>query len=197
MRNGMGALAVSFLMAAGGGAALANSNSGDQKPSSTSSQTPGSSASQASGKQQPHGQANGQAPVGFAEEEVTSGPLTVERIDKTKRNLVVRAPDGTQNTLDIPTGTPGFDSLKKGDTVQIDYFAAEVFGAGQAPNGANQTASTSNHGSDQTGSASSGANHGKVRNIHKVGNGNKTGHSPNTGAMGTSGANSGADHGNQ
>src|SRR5437764_8744533 len=80
MRNAMGAIAVSFLMAASGGAALANSSSGDQKPSSASSQTSGSSGSQASGQQQPQGQANGRAPVGFAEEEVTSAPLTVERI---------------------------------------------------------------------------------------------------------------------
>jgi hypothetical protein len=185
MRNGMGAIAVSFLMAAGGGAALANSNSGDQKPSATSSQTSGSSGSQA------------QAPVGFAEEQVTSAPLTVERIDKKNRNLVVRAPDGTQSTLDIPKGTPGFDSLKKGDKVQIDYFAAEVFGGGQAANGANQTGSTSNHGTNRTGGVSPGANNGKVRNIHKVGNGDKTGHSANTGATGSSGAKSGADQGNR
>jgi hypothetical protein len=139
--------------------------------------------------------------VGFAEEEVTSAPLTVERIDKKNRNLVLRATDGTQSTVPIPAGTPGFDSLKQGDKVQIDYYAAEVFEPGQPANGANQTGSTSNHG-NQAGGTSSGATNGKatngkVRNIHKVGNGNETGQSGKTGQMGSSGAPSGTNQHNQ
>jgi hypothetical protein len=199
MRNATGAISLSFLMAVGGGAALANSNSGDDQkpPSSSSAPSSQTSGSQAAGQQhgqpseQPQGQANGRGPVGFAEEEVTSAPLTVERIDTKNRNLVVRAPDGTQSTVDIPAGTPGFDSLKKGDKVQIDYFAAEVFGRGQPANGANQTGSTSNHASNQAGGTGSGANNGKVRNIRKVGNSDKTGHSGNTGNSGTQMGNSG------
>ena len=99
MRNVMGAIPLSFLMAVGGGAALANSNSADQNPSSSSASSSQASGPQTNGQQQhgqangqPQGQANGQAPVGFAEEEVTSAPLTVERVDQKNRNLFLRAP---------------------------------------------------------------------------------------------------------
>ena len=202
MRNVMGAIPLSFLMAVGGGAALANSNSADQNPSSSSASSSQASGPQTNGQQhgqangQPQGQANGQAPVGFAEEEVTSAPLTVERVDQKNRNLFLRAPDGTQSTVQIPMGTPGFDALKKGDRVQLDYYAAEVFGGGQPAKGANQTGSTSDHGA-QAGGTSSGPNNGKVRNIRKVGNENQPGHSGKPGQMGNSGANSGADQGKQ
>lgn len=104
MRNVMRAIPLSFLMAVGGGAALANSNSTDQTPSSSAAPSSQASGPHTSGQQQ--GKGNGSAPVGFAEEEVTSTPLTVEHIDKQNRNLVLRAPDGTQSTVGIPAGTP-------------------------------------------------------------------------------------------
>ncbi|HSS40865.1 MAG TPA: hypothetical protein VLT58_19025 [Polyangia bacterium] len=116
--------------------------------------------------------ANTQAgPVGFAEEEVSSAPLTVERVDQKNRNIVVRAADGTQSTVDIPAGTPGFDSLKKGDKIQLDYFAAAVFGPGNQQQGkrTSQNGAASSGGPSSAGKSAAGnANHGKVRNIRKV-----------------------------
>lgn len=198
MRETMAATALSFLMAVGGGAALANSNPGGQTAPSSATPSSETSGSQASG--QKGTQANGQAPEGFAEEEVTSAPLTVEKVDKKNRNLVLRAPDGTQSTVDIPSGTPGFDSLKKGDKVEIDYFAAEVFGPGnQKGNNANQAGSTSNGSSNQGGGSSSANQNGmgRVHNIRKVGSASHTGNSGNSGNMGNSGSSSGGNQENR
>ncbi|MFL5303589.1 MAG: hypothetical protein ACJ8F1_00175 [Polyangia bacterium] len=158
----MAATALTFLLAVGGGAALADSASGAKsQPQQT--------------------QAKSQGPVGFAEEEVTSAPLTVERVDKKNRNVVLRAADGTQSTVDIPSGTPGFDSLKKGDKVQLDYFAAAVFGPGNQQQGNRANANSGN-------AAAGNASQGKVRNIRKVDDTGNTGHSGTT---------SGSDQGNR
>jgi hypothetical protein len=165
MRKSMAATALSFLLAVGGGAALADSSPSGQRAT----------------------QANSQGPVGFAEEEVTSAPLTVERVDKKNRNVVVRAADGTQSTVDIPSGTPGFDSLKKGDKIQLDYFAAAVFGPGnqQQGNRASQTSASPSGAANSAGASTTGnSNHGKVRNIRKV---------DDTGNTGPSGTASGSD----
>jgi len=103
--------------------------------------------------------------VGFASEEVQTAPWTVERIDKQNRNLVLRAPDGTQNTVNIPPGTPGFDSLKKGDQIQLDYYEAAVVDVPA------NTAKPSSH-SGSSSSSAQGTNdknaHRQVRNIRKV-----------------------------
>ncbi len=182
MHKTMVGMALSFLMAVGGGAALANSSSGGQNPSYAPAPSSENSGSQASGQTGQKGtQANGRAPTGFAEEEVTSPPFTVEHIDKKNHSLALRAPDGTQSTVDIPPGTPGLDALQKGDRVQLDYFAAEVFGPGsQKANRASQNGSAAN------GSSSSAHPNGigRVHNIRKLGNNGNTGE---TGTMGNTG----------
>ncbi len=198
MHKTMAATALSFLLALGGGVALANSNSN----SNSNSGHQGSSSTQ--GSQQQGTEANpkatqpgGQVPVGFAEEEVTSGPFTVQSVDKKNRNLVLRAPDGTQSTVNIPSGTPGFDPLKKGDKVQLDYFAAAVFGPGnQQGNGANQNGSMQGSSSGQ---ANTGANNhvGKVRNIRKVNDTANTGNSGGAQDTGAQGSGSRTNQGNQ
>ena len=168
MRKTMAATAMGFFLAVAGGAAFANTNSGTGSASATAPSS-GTATPQAS----PQNGAQDNAPVGFAEEEIRSAPLTVERVDTKNRKMVLRAPDGTQSTVDIPVGTPGFDSLKKGDQVQIDYVAAEVFREGGAQgNQAKQGASTSN-----SGSKASGSNNGigRVHNIHKVDNSGNAG----------------------
>jgi hypothetical protein len=165
MHKTMAATALSFLMAMGGGAALADA--GGQ--TSSSSRAQGSRAN-----------ANMKGPVGFAEEEVETAPWTVQRVDKQNHHLVLRAPDGTQNTVDIPAGTPGFDSLKKGDQIQLDYFDAAVV---------EPAAPTSANGSDR--SATGNSSNRKVRNIRKVGhnnNSNSMGHNGSTGSTTHSGA---------
>ncbi len=188
MRKTLGAISVSFLMAVGGGAALAESNSGGQKPSTSAAAPSKASGTQTAGQQT--------APVGFAEEEATSGPFTVESVNKKDRNLMLRAPDGTESTVAISAGTPGFDSLKKGDIVQLDYFAAAVFEGGQRTNAASQSGSGQNHASNQAGGTTSSTNGGQVRRIHKIGN-SDNGHSGSTPETGNSGSKSGTNENNR
>ena len=158
MHKTMAATALSFLMAVGGGVALAD---GGGSASSSSAAT--------SSSDQHASRAKMQGPVGFAEEEVETGPWTVERIDKQSRDMVLRAADGTQKTVNIDTGTPGFDSLKKGDRVELDYFDAAVIepatNRASTSNGSDQAKSASASGQ----SASSNAGNRKVRSIRKVG----------------------------
>lgn len=202
MHKTMAATALSFLLTLGGGVALANSNSGNQGSSSagtTSSDTSGSQASEHQGRhanrQAPS--ANAQAPVGFAEEDVTSGPFTVQSVDKKNRNLVLRAPDGTQSTVNIPAGTPGFDSLNKGDKVQLDYFAAAAWGpANQQADRASQNGSMQGSSSNQGGGATN-SHTGRVSNIRKV---NDNGNMANSGSSqnaGTHGSGSSSDQSNR
>lgn len=182
MQNGMTAAALSFLMALGGGAALAET--GGQ--GSSSSAAPPAQSSDQSGANAARGDKRG--PVGFEEEEVETAPWTVQRVDTQKHNLVLQAPDGTQNTVNIPPGTPGFDSLKKGDQVQLDYFDAAVIEPA-APN--KVSGGSSGHGAQP---AAGNASNRKVRNIRKVGpnsNANDMGHTGSTTAptdTGTSGS---------
>lgn len=179
MHKTMAVAALSFLMAVGGGAALAEAGGGQAAPSAAA---PSSEASGQPGNQKTR--ANAPGPVGFAEEEVQTAPWTVQRVDKKNHSLVLQAPDGTQNTVNIPAGTPGFDGLAKGDQVQLDYFDAAVIGVPAS----NQAGSTSASGGGQ--SAAANNTNRKVRNIRKVGhNGsNNMGHSGNSGTTGSTGA---------
>lgn len=156
MRKTMVATALSFLMAIGAGAALADT--GGHAPSAPAySRAPGQQGTAA----------NAPAAVGFAEEEVQTAPWTVQRVDKQNHNLVLQAPDGTQNTVSIPAGTPGFDTLKKGDQIQLDYFDAAIVEPAGSP--------TSSSGSGQK--AASNDTGRKVRNIRKVGHNDNMGRS--------------------
>jgi hypothetical protein len=178
MRKTMAAMALSFLMAMGGGEAFAKSNG---KGASSSS----AAASQPSGQQG----ANGQGPVGFAEEEIQTGPFTIERVDKQNRNMVVRGPDGTKSTVNIPSGTPGFDSLKSGDQVQFDYFEAAVVGPGSSrATGSAQTPASPGMANPASGSNASANGSGRtVRNIRKVGHNGDTQPSGNPATPGNPG----------
>ncbi len=163
MLKTMSAAALSFLLAVGGGVAFAETGHQASPPSPTSSQTAAQPASRAAVP----------AAVGFEEEDVQTAPWTVQRIDKQNRDLVLRAPDGTQNTVNIPAGTPGFDSLKKGDQVQLDYFEAAMVGVpGNTAKSASQNGSSSS-----TGHAN--ADNRRVRSIRKVGQNGDTGPSGN------------------
>lgn len=160
MLKTMSAAALSFLLAVGGGVAFAESGGHASAPKATSSQASGQQGSRA----------NTPRAVGFASEEVETAPWTVERVDKQNRSLVLRASDGTQNTVNIPAGTPGFDSLKKGDQIQLDYYEAAVVGV--PANTAKPSSQTgSNSGSAQ--GKNDNANR-QVRNIRKVDQNNQS-----------------------
>jgi hypothetical protein len=168
MLKTMSAAALSFLLAVGGGVAFAEG--GGQAPSSAAP------SSQSSGASAPR--ANSPRAMGFEEEEVQTAPWTVQRIDQKNHDLVLRAPDGTQSTVNIPAGTPGFDSLKKGDQIQLDYFEAAVVGVP-----ANSASKTTQTGSGSTHAAANDTTNRQVRSIRKVGhdttNGNDMEHKGN------------------
>jgi hypothetical protein len=60
------------------------------------------------------------------EERLVAGPFLVESVDRSTRTVTVRSPDGSRMTLDVSANAAGFDNLKKGDRVNLDYFRAMV-----------------------------------------------------------------------
>lgn len=65
------------------------------------------------------------APVAVAEELVTA-PFTVEDIDRKNRTLTLRSADGEKVSMSVPADTQGFEQLKKGDKIELDYYRAAV-----------------------------------------------------------------------
>ncbi|HEY6477207.1 MAG TPA: hypothetical protein VI456_11545 [Polyangia bacterium] len=74
------------------------------------------------------------SPVAFEQQEVMSAPFSVESIDRANRRVVVQSPDGARSTVNVTPDAPGFDTLKKGDQVELDYFKSSVVSL--APSGA-------------------------------------------------------------
>lgn len=62
-------------------------------------------------------------PVAVQEELVTI-PVTVEEIDKKSRTMTVKTTNGERLTLSVPPDVQGFDKVKKGDKIDIDYYRA-------------------------------------------------------------------------
>jgi hypothetical protein len=65
-------------------------------------------------------------PVAVEQEEVMSAPFTVESIDRANRRVVVESPDGARSTVNVSPNAPGFDTLKRGDQVELDYYKSSV-----------------------------------------------------------------------
>jgi type III secretory pathway component EscU len=86
------------------------------------------------------------------EEELVTIPVTVEDIDKKSRKLVVRTADGEKVTMNVPPNVKGFDNVKKGDKIDVDYYrsvaVAVLPGAGA---GGSQTMRTTTSGSGSGG----------------------------------------------
>jgi hypothetical protein len=60
------------------------------------------------------------------QEQVTHAPFSVEAVDRADRKLVLQSPGGGAMTVRVASTVDGFDQLKKGDEVQIDYFLPSV-----------------------------------------------------------------------
>jgi cold shock CspA family protein len=77
-------------------------------------------------------------PVAIEQEEVMSAPFTVVGVDKADRRLVVQSPDGARSTVNVSPNAPGFETLKKGDQVELDYYKSSVLtlapSGGASPN---------------------------------------------------------------
>ena len=61
---------------------------------------------------------------------------TVESIDKEKRIVKIKTPDGNFETIDVPPAAKRFDELKVGDRVSITYnntVSARLKAPGEAP----------------------------------------------------------------
>ena len=88
-------------------------------------------------------------PVAMREELVTI-PVTVENVDKKNRTLVVRTSDGEKITMSVPSGMKGFDSLKKRDKMDADYYrsVAVAIIPGAATGESPSTRTTRTTGSD-------------------------------------------------
>jgi hypothetical protein len=83
--------------------------------------SPGSQGSQ--GSQGTPGSAQTPPPAAV-QEELVSIPVTVEDIDKKSRTMTVKTADGDRIPLSVPADVQGFDKLKKGDKIDIDYYRA-------------------------------------------------------------------------
>jgi hypothetical protein len=96
------------------------------------------------GTQGAQGSAGSQAapPPAALEEELVTIPVTVDGIDKKNRTMTVRTADGERIPLTVGPDVQNFDSLKKGDKVDIDYYravAVRVIPGGAAAGTASQT----------------------------------------------------------
>ena len=72
------------------------------------------------------------------EAELVTAPFTVDGIDKSNRKLTLRGPGGDQTTVTVPPDVQGFDKLKKGDKIDVDYYqslAVSVLPPGSATPG--------------------------------------------------------------
>lgn len=86
---------------------------------------PGRAAGAAPGGAAPAGAMNDN-PVAIEQEEVMRAPFTVESIDRANRKVVVQSPDGARSTVNVAPDAQGFDTLKRGDQVELDYYKSAV-----------------------------------------------------------------------
>ena len=62
--------------------------------------------------------------------EATTASFTVEKVDRSKRSMVVKGSDGSRMTIRVAPTVEGFDRLNKGDQVELDYYASTVLSFG-------------------------------------------------------------------
>jgi Cu/Ag efflux protein CusF len=68
-----------------------------------------------------------------SETQTTHATVVVTAIDKSARKLTVKTSDGDLVDITVPADVQGFEKLKKGDKVDIDYM--ESIAIGMAPKG--------------------------------------------------------------
>jgi hypothetical protein len=75
--------------------------------------------------------------------QLTHMTATVAAIDRSDRSVTLKAEDGTETTINVPSDVKAFDKLKTGDKVDIDYYLS--LAVSLAPTGAKPTM-TERHG---------------------------------------------------
>jgi hypothetical protein len=82
-------------------------------------------------------------PGGHEQSRLTHMTATVSAIDRSDRSVTLKAADGRETTINVPSDVKAFDTLKTGDKVDIDYY--ESLAVSLAPTGAKPNA-TERHG---------------------------------------------------
>jgi len=72
--------------------------------------------------QQPSQQGTGAANEVMAEK--MSVTATVDKVDKGKRQLMLKDEQGTQFKVNVPSEVTNFDAIKKGDKINVEYFSS-------------------------------------------------------------------------
>ena len=76
---------------------------------------------------------------GHEQSQLTHMTATVAAIDRSDRSVTLKAEDGTETTINVPSDVKAFDKLKAGDKVDIDYY--ESLAVSLAPTGSKPTVS--------------------------------------------------------
>ena len=71
----------------------------------------------------------GEIPQTKAEKtDTTHATVVVTAIDKSARKVTVKTPDGEKAQIQVPTDVQGFEKLKAGDKVDVDYMQSVALG---------------------------------------------------------------------
>jgi hypothetical protein len=75
-------------------------------------------------------------------------------IDNTDRSVLLKSSDGSQNWVHVPDSYAGFDRLKMGDNVDVDYY--QSLAISMAPSGTKPSSSMTQSGEHNLGAGVSG-----------------------------------------
>jgi hypothetical protein len=79
---------------------------------------------------------------------------TITGIDNTDRSVLLKASDGTENWIRVPASVAGFDRLKMGDWVNVDYYQSLAISL--APSGSKPSMSATQAGAVDLGAGVQG-----------------------------------------
>jgi cold shock CspA family protein len=74
---------------------------------------------------------------------------TIAGIDNTDRSVMIKAADGSENWIHVPQSVAGFDRLKMGDKVNVDYYQSLAISL--APSGSKPSSSMTQAGANDLG----------------------------------------------
>ena len=64
--------------------------------------------------------ASGEAPMA-SKTQTSHATAMVTAVDKSARKLTIKRPDGEKTAIQVPADVTGFDKLKVGDKIDVDY----------------------------------------------------------------------------
>jgi hypothetical protein len=79
--------------------------------------------------------------AGVSESQMTHETVTVTAIDRPKRQVTLKNPEGESKTVDVPQEVKAYDTLKVGDRIDLDYY--ESVAVSLAPKGTKPSVETS------------------------------------------------------